>query len=147
MAWTYGGDPENSDRDAVRLLIGDTDSTDEQLSDAEVDYFLTEKTSVPASAIEAVRAIIAKYGRKVDKSVGDLKISYSQRLAWYVALENRLKQKIASKYCTPVAGGISAARKAVVEQDTDRVTPAIERDQFSYPGTGSDSDADENYDA
>lgn len=142
MAWTYGGDPENSDRDAVRLEIGDTDTTDQQLTDAEVEYYLAQNGSVIGAAMGAVRAIIALYARLVDEGVGDLKVNYSQRLAAYKELRAELKMKLATKHGLPVAGGLSLARKQTVEEDTDRVTPAVERDQFSYPGTESSRDSD-----
>ena len=145
MAWTYGGDPENSDRDAVRLQIGDTDTTDQQLTDAEVAYYLAENGSVIGAALGAVRAIMAKYARLVNKAVGDLRLNYSDRLDSYKSLEQQLKSKLASKHGMPVAGGISLARKQTVEEDTDRVAPAIERDQFSYPGTQTSQDSDREY--
>ena len=136
MTWTYGGDPGSSDRDAVRLQIGDTDTTDQQLTDEEIDYFLDQEDSVLDAALAAVRAILALYARLVDKSVGDLRQSYSQRLAAYQALEARLKKQTVV-YGAPVAGGISQARKDTVEEDDDRVAPAFARDQFSHPGTES----------
>ena len=38
--WTYSGDPTDSDRDAVRFEVGDTDENDRLLSDGEVTYCL-----------------------------------------------------------------------------------------------------------
>jgi len=146
MSWTYGGDPENSDRDAVRLQIGDTDTNDQQLTDSEVAYYLSENGSVIGAAFGAVSAIIAKYARLVDEAVGDLKVSYSQRLAAYKELRSQLKSRRAVKHGMPVAGGLSLARKETVESDTDRVAPAIERDEFSFPGTESSRDSDLDYD-
>ncbi len=139
MAWTYGGDPANSDRDAVRLQIGDTDSTDPQLTDAEVDYFLSQNGTVNAASLAAVRAIMAEYARLVTKSVGDLRVNYSDRLKAYQSLEKQMKAKLITT-AKPIAGGISISRKKTVEEDTDRVIPSIERDQFSYPGTEDSSE-------
>ena len=139
MAWTYGGDPANSDRDAVRLQIGDTDSTDPQLTDAEVDYFLSQNGTVNAASLAAVRAIMAEYARLVTKAVGDLRINYSDRLEAYQALEKQMKAKLATT-AKPVAGGISISRKETVDEDIDRVEPSVERDQFSFPGTADSTD-------
>src|SRR6185312_7119498 len=39
--WTYSGDPRASDKDAVRFWMGDTDPTDKQVMDGEINYGLT----------------------------------------------------------------------------------------------------------
>ena len=62
----------------------------------------------------------------------------AQRLAAYQALEARLVGETASRHVTPVAGGISQARKDTVEEDDDRVAPAFARGQFDHPETESD---------
>jgi hypothetical protein len=40
MAWTYSGDPNSSDKDKYRFLIGDTISTDPILADEEITFIL-----------------------------------------------------------------------------------------------------------
>jgi hypothetical protein len=141
MSWSYSGDPGSSDRDAVRFLVGDTDISDQQLSDEEIDYLLVREGSVNGAALAAARTLVAKYARLVDKSVGDLSISYSQRRDAYAALIADLTRQQAVRVAGPVVGGISRTRKRVVDQDADRVEPSFRRDQFSYPGT-ADSDDD-----
>lgn len=39
-AWTYSGDPTASDKDEVRFLVQDTDSSRPLLSDAEIAYLI-----------------------------------------------------------------------------------------------------------
>lgn len=135
MTWTYTADPTSSDIDAIRLLIGDTVSTDPQLSDEELQWFLDTEGSVNGAAAAAVRSLIAKYARLVDKSVGDLSLSYSQRVAAYKALLATIERRQAIGSAAPVVGGISRSRKDEVDADSDRVEPAFKRDQFAYPGT------------
>ena len=53
MAFTYGGDPANSNREAVRFWSGDTNSSDQLLADAEIDYLLTLETKVIQCAATA----------------------------------------------------------------------------------------------
>ena len=142
MTWTYGGDPSANSRDAVRFLIGDTDTADQQLTDAEIAYLVTAEGGVSAAAVAAVRALLAKFARLVDKSVGDLSVSYSQRRDQYQALLGELKTRHAMRSATPFAGGISLAQKDSVEDDSDRVPPAFERDQFRIAGT--DDSPEEN---
>ena len=44
MAWTYDGDPSANARDAIRFLIGDTDTNDQLLADAEVAWVNSQVT-------------------------------------------------------------------------------------------------------
>ena len=78
MAWTYSGDPANSDRDKVRFLIGDTDTTNQLLQDAEIAYLLSVYDNDPfMSAVMGCRSLASKFSAKADysRSVGDLSIS------------------------------------------------------------------------
>lgn len=138
MSWTYGADPANSDRDAVRLTIGDTDTTDQQLQDSEVSYYLTTYGSVGDASYYAAQALSAKYARKVDKAVGDLKISYSQRSERYAALADELKMQSANSGVGVYSGGRTVTNKETVEDDSDRVQPSFKRGQFSNPNTDAD---------
>lgn len=135
MTWSYSGDPSSSDRDQVRFLIGDTDTTDQQLSDEEIDFLITNEGNAVGGAVAAVRAILAKYARLTDKSVGDLRLSYSQRKGAYESLLRSLERRRALRKATPFAGGITKTDKDSQEDDTGRVTPAFKRDQFRYPAS------------
>lgn len=79
MTWTYTGDPSSSERDAVRFLVADTDSTDPLISDEEITYLLSLYTEPPHAAVGAARAIAAKFSREADqaRTVGDLTLSES----------------------------------------------------------------------
>jgi hypothetical protein len=92
MAWTYSGDPASSVKDQVRFLVGDTDSTDQLLQDAEILYVITEAgSSVYQAAHDAAYAIASKFSRMAtSKSVGDLSLSYSDRAKAYFELANEL---------------------------------------------------------
>lgn len=153
MAWTYGESPgtdtDSGRRDAVRLLIGDTDTNDQQLQDAEVDFALSQaNNAVYSAAAIAARAIAGKYGRLVDTSFDSVKTSYSQRRDQYLVLAQNL-EKQAKKYGSlgvPVAGGISISDMDSVEEDDDRPKPAFRRGQFRERGFGPNQDPDWDYD-
>lgn len=77
-SFTYSGDPSSSDRDTVRFLIQDTDSTDPLVSDSEIAYLLNAAAAnVYQAAHDACTTISARFARKADtsKSVGDLSLS------------------------------------------------------------------------
>jgi hypothetical protein len=124
MAWTYSGDPSSSTRDAVRFLIGDTDTTDQLLQDEEIDYILSLRTNVHLAAAECAGAISAKFSRYASKSVGDLRISYGDRKRQYDELVRQLRRR-ANLAVAPVCTSISVSDKEGNEEDTDLVKPAI----------------------
>ena len=128
MAWSYSKDPSANNKDHVRFLIGDTDSTSEQLSDEEVNHTLTETTSnVYQAAILCAESLIAKYSRFADKAIGDLRNSFSQRVEHYKGLRETLRNRSGIRAAAPYAGGISVSDKNSVRLDTDRTKPAFAR--------------------
>ena len=142
MTWTYGGAPGTTTsatrRDAVRLLVGDTDTTEQQLTDEEIAFGLLQASDdiYNASAL-LCRALSGKYARLVDTSVESVSSSYSQRAKQYAELAVRLTKegkKLGSVGLgVPVAGGMSISEMEGVETDTDRVPSAFRVDQFSNP--------------
>lgn len=99
MAWTYTGDPANSDRDAIRFLIGDTDASDPLLDDAEIDYLhAAAGASVYQGAHDACHALAAKFTRMAtSKSVGDLSVTFQDRAAAYLSLSEQIMQLAARR--------------------------------------------------
>jgi hypothetical protein len=93
-----------SDRDKVRLLIGDTDSVDPQLADSEVDSFLADRSvldstggtasvNIPAAAADCAGAIAAEYARSFDFAEDGQRFNVSQRVGHYQALERELRNR------------------------------------------------------
>lgn len=130
MSWSYDTSLP-ADLDKVRLLIGDTDTTDQQLSDEELGAMLTVYGAVNSAAIAACRALAAKYARYADKWVGDLKILASQKHRAYLELAEELQAAGASAtgaaLAVPTAGGIYTAEKEAYEGNTARVSPFFHR--------------------
>jgi hypothetical protein len=78
VTWSYSGNPSASASDKVRFLCGDTDITNQQVSNEEITFLLTEwNSNAYLSASFACDAISGKYSAKSDssRSVGDLSIS------------------------------------------------------------------------
>ena len=133
MTWSYTN-PSASDKDAVRYLVGDTDTTDQQTTDEEITWVLTEESNIYLAGARVAKAISATYARKADKSVGDLRISFKSTKEHYEALAANLEARGATRAAAPYAGGISKTDKETVEEDTDRVEPAFEIGVHDYPG-------------
>ena len=140
MAWTYSGNPADSDRDQVRFLIGDTNTDDQLVSNEEIAWALTQGTVYNATAICA-RSIAAGFSRLADKSVDDLKISYSQRSVQYSKLADNLEDKDSFKALSVYAGGISAADKQSNEEDTDRVSPSFTKGITDNPSLNNQDES------
>jgi hypothetical protein len=128
MSWTYSGNPGYSAKDQVRFLIGDTIQSDPILQDGEVDWLLSQYNNVPINAaIRACEAIISKFSRLADESVGQVKISFSQRCEGYRKTQVMLRNRLATEGAIPYAGGISISDKQAQVQNTDRVKPDFKK--------------------
>lgn len=93
MTWSYSGNPASSDKDKVRFLIGDTDTTDQLLSNEEIDYTIAEAGSIYQAAHDSAYAVASTYARlATSKSVGDLSLSFSDRAASFYQVADRMLQ-------------------------------------------------------
>ena len=119
--------------DGVRFLCQDTNPNDPQLLDTEINFLIGLFTNIWKSAGNAAKQIEAKYARQVDKSVGDLHISYSQRQKAYNELAAYLLKQAAMRTSLPWAGGISHADKNLDRNNPDVVKPTFTKHQFEFP--------------
>jgi hypothetical protein len=133
----------SSTKDKVRLLIGDTDSSEPYLQDEEIDFFLSQNSdAVERSALDACEAIIARLSRQVDSSIESISVSASQRVAQFTRLAQRLKKKIqnGNNQLGAVVSGVSISEMNSVEGNSDRPESAFRLNQFD----NNDSTATEN---
>jgi hypothetical protein len=126
MTWTYSGDPTSAPKEEVRFLVGDTVQADPLVTDEEIGYALNMQNSPIGAAVMTCRAIAAKFSRLADKSVGDLRISLSQKNKQYLEMADKL-QRQAGILSVPYAGGMSMAEKESQAQDTGSTQPAFRR--------------------
>ena len=143
FTWSYSGNPASSDKDAVRFIIGDTDSNDQLVSDEEIAYAVSVRGSVFLGAAMVAKSIASRYARNVDKAVGDLKISLSQKFKAYNALAEELEEKAVNGVDATVdffTGGISIQDKLDRQADSDRPDPYFRRGQFSSDNEQNDRD-------
>ena len=142
MAWTYSGDPTASPLDEVRFLIGDTVATDPQLQDGEINYQIVTVagalSSIPSAgnflaAAYCCDALVARFARFAEsKTVGDLSLSYGQRVQQYADLAYRLRQRAAIAAVKVTVTGQSIAAKKANNADPDRIPLASQIDGMSY---------------
>ena len=142
MAWSY----DSSDLDTttasgrlntVRLLLGDTDTLDQQIQNEEITFALSQTgDNTYFAAAWLSRVVAAQYARKVDMQLdGALSANYSDLSKHYTSLAETLEYqgKKAGAAIGVVAGGLTKSGIVAVRANTDRVEGAFRRDRFRNP--------------
>jgi hypothetical protein len=121
MTFTYS-DPNDSDLEAVRYRIQDTDSDRPLLTDEEIEYELAEASDdVLLASLGCAEALVARGSHKVTKKIGAMTINYSDLVAQYTSLVSSLQSKIGREdldFSPPVAGKVADAQNYPDALDT-----------------------------
>lgn len=142
MTATYT-DPSNSNSDAVRFLVGDTDITNAALQDEEIAFALSQAgNDVYLAASISARALAGKYASLVDTDFESVSSDYSNLRDNYNTLASNLERQ-SKKYGSrglglPAAGGITYSGIRANDLNDDRVQPKFKQDQFANPPVGYD---------
>lgn len=121
MAWTYDN-PAASERDAVRFLIGDTDTDDQLIQDEELDFLLDERQDRYYAAADAAEQIAARFSREVNQSADGLSWSGSSLSQQFYELAEKLRKmgkRARRSGFAPYAGGLSKAEREKDNADQD----------------------------
>lgn len=126
MAWTYSGDPSESDLDEVRFLVGDTDSTDQLLSDEVIEYLIAKWTPVYDSnimvAAMAAESIAAKFTREISYSADGVSVGVNELQTKYDNLAASLRDQYKQH---DIGGGPSVSGVMWAEYPDPTVRPTI----------------------
>ncbi len=142
MAWTYDPADLNTTTasgrlNVVRLLVGDTNTVDQQVQDEEITFALSENgNNVYYSGAWTSRAIASKYSRQVTTEIsGALSAHYSDLAKQYKTLADSLEYqgKTSGAAVGILAGGITESRVRAVREDTNRIEGSFRRDRFKNP--------------
>jgi hypothetical protein len=112
-----------------------------EISDEMITTILGLESNAYLAAAAAARAIAGRYASQIDKQVGDLRLTYSQRAKAWSDLSKTLTSaasRSGSGIIRPWAGGISRSDKRTYATDTDLVQPAFTRDMQETPGSNLD---------
>jgi hypothetical protein len=153
MSWSYDPNTLNTTTSAgrintVRLLVGDTDTTDQLVQNEEITFALSQTgDNVYYAAVWTCRAIAAKFSRMVTTTLdGALSANYSDKAKQYNQLAIQIEvqgKKTSGKALGVSAGGISVSGMNVVNSTFDRVKPAFGINQFDNPEAGDQYIPDE----
>ena len=142
MSWSY--DPTDLDTttssgrlNTVRLLVGDTETLDQQVQNEEITFGLSENgDNIYYAGAWIARAIASKYSRKVNTSLdGALKADYSDLAKQYKVLADDLEYqgKTSGAVIGVLAGGITKSGIEAVRANTNRIEGSFRRDRFKNP--------------
>jgi len=156
MAFTYDEQYLNTTtaigrRNSVRLLMGDTDSTDAQMTDAEIAFALDQAgDNVYSAAAWASRSLSSKYSRKVTTEIDQsIRVEYSSLAKQYRELATNIEtqgKKSGGGALGVVGGGLLKSTVDAVRLQTNRVKPSFTRDRFRSERDGDADDySNENY--
>jgi len=127
MTCSYSGDPADSDKDAVRFLIGDTDCANNSVEDEEILWVLTQEANVyMAAACLLDTAVNSVTGSLTSKKVGDLALSFG--ISETRARIKSLQAKGRSRYEVPSMPAQFRDEKRVLREDSDLVEPFFTRE-------------------
>lgn len=138
--WTY--DPTALDTtsasgrlNSVRLLVGDTDTNDQQIQDEEITFSIAQSsTNIYNAAAFVCRLIAAKYARLVTTQLdGALQAEYSDRVKHYTMLSLQMAdfgKRVGGRALGVSGGGISIAEVESVQSNPDRVPSQFVVDRF-----------------
>jgi hypothetical protein len=144
MTFTYTGTLASL-VEKVRFLIGDTSSTDPQLTDEEISGASSMLSSTDAYVVAqfCVQGLVAEYARQVSTSNGVLSISAGDRMAHYQTLLDSLRRQridAGSFNLAPYVGGVSVADVDAAAEDSDDVQPSFTVGMHDAPATSSNRD-------
>ena len=155
MAWSY----EETDLrtttasgrlNTVRLLLGDTDSNDQQVQNEEIAFALAQNNNnVYYAGAWCARMVAAKYSRKVTTSIDNaISADYSDLAKQYNKLAESLEYqgKKSGAVVGIKAGGLTKSGIDAVRANTNRITPSFRRDRFRNPPSYSGEDYGSDYD-
>ena len=137
--WSY--DPTNLSettgegrKNIVRLLVGDTDQTDPQLQDEELEFALAANNNrVYGAAVLAVNSILSKYARLVNVELDEaIREDYSDLVDNYTRLRKELlsKSRFSGSGLRIFATGLTHSNFDAARADPNRVKPGIEQEKW-----------------
>lgn len=129
MAWTFSSDM-TSPINQIRVLVGDVDTTDQQIQDEVINAYLPggplAAGSIYLAAAQCCEAIASAYARQVTVSIGTTGATLEPRMQHYRDRARDLRaQNLRYGGVTPYAGGQSISDKQSQETNTDREASAF----------------------
>ena len=111
-----------------------------EISDESITALLALESDDYNAAALAAESIAGRYASLVDKKIGDLSISYSQRAKQWMDRAKALRAASRNGLFQPFAGGISVSGKETYTGNPDIVQPAFTRTLHDYEGVATETE-------
>lgn len=95
MSWNYSGDPQNSDIDRCRFLIGDTNKDAPIMQDEEIQYLIdTANGNEDRLCYELFKHAATIFARDIKRSLGPQSEDPTERLKFFTEQAKHYKTKL-----------------------------------------------------
>ena len=111
-----------------------------EISDESITALLALESDAYGAAALAAESIAGRYTSSVDKKIGDLSISASQRAKQWADKAKALRTAGRNGLFQPFAGGISVSGKSIYTENLDIVQPAFTRTLHNYEDAASEAE-------
>ena len=141
----YSGAPSADDPiSIIRFTLSDTDENNPLITDSELEYILSIQPSLRFATAAAAGIIAGKFAMKVDTSIGQTRISLSQKYEQWKDFQQKLlnfevglfpgEDGTGSRTVGAFAGGTSCSERESLHGDNDKITESfsVGQDDF-YP--------------
>lgn len=109
--FTYSGDPSKNAVDAVRFLVGDTNSQRPLLDDREVAFAISQHPNQNIAAATLAEHLFGRFASQADISVGPVSKSFSK----VAELFNTKAQQLRAEACKSAVPSFPATKRATKE--------------------------------
>ena len=132
MAFTYSGDPLNSDLDAIRFEIGDTLDKQHLVEDAEILYALDKEGTVLKAAARICEGLAARFASREDFRGATIQTSKATVSSKFMQMAKRLRARgiRAGSFLMPA---LSQTTKDTHTSDVDIPQPAFKKGIHDNP--------------
>lgn len=133
MSWSYDNTLPTK-KDKIRALVGDTDSSNQLVTDEQIEEIaLKQDSNLFGAASIVARMIHASFGNEVTRRVADLSVDLSDKADNYNQLaekyEDKKKQGYDANAFKDMSIAVSEDSKDDLDDDEDLVQPRFTRDQ------------------
>jgi len=135
-SWTYGNDPENSNRDEVRFLCGDCVTQQKYLTDTEIAYCLAKEPTNELAAAQAAERIASKLAREMTIGAEGFSGSLDQRRRHFTEIATELRKQYGQG--VPEAGGIDEVQNDALDDEADIVLTKFSLGMHDHPESSDD---------
>lgn len=85
MAWTYSGNPADSEKDKYRFMLGDTDEEEPVLTDEEIEFVIAEYSNENIRLYQLFDKAAIYFARQIEFKIGPIMEKPHDRLEFFKA--------------------------------------------------------------